>query len=94
MLTCNPELLSFPCHPRSPACKVYVARTARAAGARKPVVAAVSWPAHSLAYGVQNFDMVDGGAGSRVRTRDPLITNQVLYQLSYTGLVNGSSIVR
>ena len=26
------------------------------------------------------------GAGSRVRTRDPLITNQVLYQLSYTGL--------
>jgi hypothetical protein len=25
------------------------------------------------------------GAGSRVRTRDPLITNQVLYQLSYTG---------
>jgi hypothetical protein len=26
-----------------------------------------------------------GGAGSRVRTRDPLITNQVLYQLSYTG---------
>ena len=23
------------------------------------------------------------GAGSRVRTRDPLITNQVLYQLSY-----------
>jgi hypothetical protein len=26
------------------------------------------------------------GAGSRVRTRDPLITNQVLYQLSYTGM--------
>ncbi len=25
------------------------------------------------------------GAGNRVRTRDPLITNQVLYQLSYTG---------
>ena len=25
------------------------------------------------------------GAGTRVRTRDPLITNQVLYQLSYTG---------
>ena len=25
------------------------------------------------------------GAGSRTRTRDPLITNQVLYQLSYTG---------
>jgi hypothetical protein len=27
----------------------------------------------------------DFGAGSRGRTRDPLITNQVLYQLSYTG---------
>jgi hypothetical protein len=25
------------------------------------------------------------GAGSRNRTRDPLITNQVLYQLSYAG---------
>src|SRR5690606_23904119 len=25
------------------------------------------------------------GAGSRIRTRDPLITNQVLYRLSYTG---------
>ena len=29
--------------------------------------------------------MMENGAGSRVRTRDPLITNQVLYQLSYTG---------
>ena len=28
--------------------------------------------------------MVDG-AGSRIRTDDRLITNQVLYQLSYTG---------
>lgn len=26
------------------------------------------------------------GAGSRNRTRDLLITNQLLYQLSYTGL--------
>lgn len=25
------------------------------------------------------------GAGSRIRTRDILITNQALYQLSYTG---------
>ncbi len=25
------------------------------------------------------------GAGTRIRTRDPLITNQVLYQLSYAG---------
>ncbi len=32
------------------------------------------------------------GAGSRVRTRDPLITNQVLYQLSYTGIVVAFSI--
>ena len=28
----------------------------------------------------------EGGAGSRIRTRDPLITNQMLYQLSYTGV--------
>ena len=27
------------------------------------------------------------GAGSRIRTRDPLITNQMLYQLSYAGPV-------
>jgi hypothetical protein len=26
------------------------------------------------------------GAPGRVRTRDPLITNQVLYQLSYKGI--------
>jgi hypothetical protein len=26
------------------------------------------------------------GAASRVRTRDPLITNEVLYQLSYCGV--------
>jgi hypothetical protein len=32
------------------------------------------------------------GAGSRVRTRDPLITNQVLYQLSYTGIGMAFSI--
>lgn len=25
------------------------------------------------------------GAGSKIRTRDRLITNQMLYQLSYTG---------
>jgi hypothetical protein len=29
--------------------------------------------------------MMDG-AGSRIRTRDRLITNQMLYQLSYTGI--------
>ena len=31
----------------------------------------------------------DSGAGSRIRTRDPLITNQVLYQLSYAGAGDG-----
>ncbi len=28
-----------------------------------------------------------GGAGDRTRTYDPIITNDVLYQLSYTGAV-------
>lgn len=32
------------------------------------------------------------GAGNRIRTRDPLITNQVLYQLSYTGIGMAFSI--
>ncbi len=27
------------------------------------------------------------GAGTKIRTRDLLITNQLLYQLSYTGIV-------
>ena len=36
---------------------------------------------------------VISGAGSRVRTRDPLITNQVLYQLSYTGTRQAFSIL-
>ena len=27
------------------------------------------------------------GAGDRIRTRDPLITNQLLYQLSYAGTI-------
>ena len=27
------------------------------------------------------------GAGGRSRTRDPVITNHVLYQLSYAGLI-------
>jgi hypothetical protein len=29
--------------------------------------------------------MKKSGAPGRIRTRDPLITNQVLYQLSYKG---------
>lgn len=32
-----------------------------------------------------NLQLVEGGAGTRSRTRGPLITSQVLYQLSYTG---------
>ena len=28
----------------------------------------------------------DDGAGTRTRTTDPLITNEMLYQLSYTGI--------
>lgn len=28
---------------------------------------------------------IENGAGRETRTPDPLITNQVLYQLSYTG---------
>lgn len=35
----------------------------------------------------QNFG--ESGAGSRIRTRDPEITNHVLYQLSYTGAGEG-----
>jgi hypothetical protein len=34
---------------------------------------------------------LSAGAGSRTRTRDPLITNQVLYQLSYAGLSHSSA---
>ena len=30
-----------------------------------------------------------GGAGNRVRTDDLLITNQLLYQLSYAGIYEG-----
>ena len=29
--------------------------------------------------------LVGNGAGGGIRTPDPLITNQMLYQLSYTG---------
>lgn len=33
---------------------------------------------------MQRFQRISGAPG-RIRTRDPLITNQVLYQLSYKG---------
>ena len=32
------------------------------------------------------FELLLNGAGERIRTADPLITNQLLYQLSYTSL--------
>ena len=35
----------------------------------------------------------DGGAGRRIRTPDLLITNQLLYQLSYTGNSRGTGIL-
>ena len=34
------------------------------------------------------FEATYSGAGSRVRTDDLLITNQLLYQLSYTGVIS------
>ena len=38
--------------------------------------------------GSYNIDLIEkNGAPTRTRTADPLITNQVLYQLSYRGTV-------
>ena len=54
-----------------------------------------SEPAFSF-FGAERFcsvnDCCDGacnGAGSRIRTDDLLITNQLLYQLSYAGIYEG-----
>jgi hypothetical protein len=33
-------------------------------------------------------ELFESGAGGGIRTPDPLITNQMLYQLSYTGAFN------
>ena len=33
------------------------------------------------------------GAGSRIRTDDLLITNQLLYQLSYAGIYSVSDVI-
>ena len=41
-------------------------------------------PASRLTY--RNFRKFEIGAGAPTRTGDLLITNQLLYQLSYTGL--------
>jgi hypothetical protein len=35
---------------------------------------------------IQNERELKSGAGTKIRTRDLLITNQLLYQLSYTGI--------
>ena len=35
--------------------------------------------------GLYYYTINKNGAGTKSRTRDPLITSQVLYQLSYTG---------
>ena len=37
---------------------------------------------------VPGKDQMVGGAGRRIRTADFLITNEALYQLSYTGIAN------
>lgn len=54
------------------------------------------WPVCSNRRGPAIFPMcfglaketVENGAPDKIRTRDPLITNQVLYQLSYKGLAS------
>ncbi len=34
------------------------------------------------------------GAGTKIRTRDLMITNQLLYQLSYTGILHQKDAIR
>jgi hypothetical protein len=46
---------------------------------------------HHLLWSGEAFE---DGAGNRVRTDDLLITNQLLYQLSYTGLLSRRSVKR
>ena len=41
-------------------------------------------PTHRVSLG---FAGIENGAAERTRTSDPIITNDVLYQLSYSGLV-------
>jgi integrase len=60
-------------------------RTARAAAARRPLVdPAAPAPASSLP-GRSRKDLQTGRADARTRTGDPIITSDVLYQLSYVG---------
>lgn len=35
----------------------------------------------------QCYNLMKNGAGTKIRTRGLMITNQLLYQLSYTGIV-------
>ena len=56
---------------------------------RWPVLAGGEWgtnAATSLALKVSLSQIGKDGALDRIRTCDPLITNQVLYQLSYKGI--------
>ena len=48
-------------------------------------VGAVTRQRHAEAYFYEGFVLY--GAGTRSRTRDLLITSQLLYQLSYTGVL-------
>jgi hypothetical protein len=40
-------------------------------------------------FGISKKRDLRGGAGRRIRTDDLLITNQLLYQLSYAGIYEG-----
>jgi hypothetical protein len=48
---------------------------------------AKKWP--SELFGAIGQSSIYEGAGSRIRTDDLLITNQLLYQLSYAGIYLG-----
>ena len=40
----------------------------------------------SVVWCLMVLERSGNGAGTKIRTRDLLITNQLLYQLSYTGI--------
>ena len=43
--------------------------------------------------GIPPYSVAQGGAGGRTRTPDLLITNQLLYRLSYTSIFTGQMII-
>jgi hypothetical protein len=47
----------------------------------------------SYAAQVSLFQQLNTGAGSRIRTDDLLITNQLLYQLSYAGAAQMKAVL-